>query len=41
MNRKGVWHGNRTKDAWELLPTLTKEEEQASDHAAIWVEVEL
>jgi endonuclease/exonuclease/phosphatase family metal-dependent hydrolase len=39
--RKGVWHGPRTKDPWEMLPTLTKEIEAASDHAAIWAELDL
>jgi endonuclease/exonuclease/phosphatase family metal-dependent hydrolase len=41
VNRTGVWHGNRTKDPWELLPTLKEEEQAASDHAAVWVEVDL
>jgi len=41
VNRKGLWHGDRTQNPWELLPTLTKEEEAASDHAAIWVELDL
>lgn len=41
VNRKGLWHGERTQNPWEMLPTLKKEEEAASDHAAIWVDVEL
>lgn len=41
VDRKGLWHGPRTQNPWELLPTLTKPEEAASDHAAIWVELEL
>jgi endonuclease/exonuclease/phosphatase family metal-dependent hydrolase len=41
VNRKGLWHGDRTQNPWELLPTLTKEQEAASDHAAIWVELDL
>jgi endonuclease/exonuclease/phosphatase family metal-dependent hydrolase len=41
VNRKGLWHGDRTRNPWELLPTLKDEEQAASDHAAIWVEVEL
>lgn len=41
VDRKGLWHGDRTQNPWELLPSLTKEEEAASDHAAIWVDVEM
>ncbi len=41
VNRKGLWHGPRTQNPWEMLPTLTKEHEAASDHAAIWVELDL
>lgn len=41
INRKGIWHGSRTKDPWEMLPTLTREIEAASDHAAVWVELDL
>lgn len=41
VNRKGLWRGPRTQDPWEMLPTLTKEVEAASDHAAVWVELEL
>lgn len=41
VNRKGLWHGPRTKNPWEMLPTLTEEQEAASDHAAIWVELDL
>ncbi len=37
--RKGVWRGNRTKNRWEIYPTLTGEEHAASDHAAIWAEI--
>jgi endonuclease/exonuclease/phosphatase family metal-dependent hydrolase len=41
VNRKGVWHSERARVKWDLLPTLTDEEEAASDHAAIWVELSL
>jgi endonuclease/exonuclease/phosphatase family metal-dependent hydrolase len=37
--RKGVWHGNRTGDPWELFPTLASEVEEASDHAAIYADL--
>ncbi len=37
--RRGVWHGNRTKDPWDLLPTLESAEQEASDHAAIWADL--
>ncbi len=39
--RKGVWHGPRVKDPWEMYPTLTAEVHAASDHAAIWADVEI
>jgi hypothetical protein len=41
VDRKGLWHGPRTQNPWEMLPTLTEEQEAASDHAAIWVELDL
>jgi endonuclease/exonuclease/phosphatase family metal-dependent hydrolase len=41
VDRKGLWHGPRTQNPWEMLPTLTSEQEAASDHAAIWVELDL
>ncbi len=37
--RKGVWHGNRTTDPWDLFPTLERAEHQASDHAAIYADL--
>lgn len=37
--RKGVWHGNRTTDPWDIYPTLTSPVEAASDHAAIWADI--
>lgn len=37
--RKGVWRGNRTKDPWDIFPTLTSKEEEASDHAAIYADL--
>jgi endonuclease/exonuclease/phosphatase family metal-dependent hydrolase len=37
--RKGVWHGNRTKDPWDIFPTLTVKQEEASDHAAIYADL--
>lgn len=37
--RKGVWHGTRTKDPWDLLPTLTGPAQEASDHAAIYADI--
>lgn len=41
VNRKGVWHPPGSHNPWQMLPTLTKEEEEASDHAAVWVELEI
>ncbi len=39
--RKGVWRGSRTRNPWEIYPTLTEERHAASDHAAIWAEIDL
>ena len=36
--RKGVWTAS---NRWEMYPTLTREQDAASDHAALWVEVDL
>lgn len=41
VDRKGVWHGPETHDPWEMLPTLTSEVQAASDHAAVWVDLDL
>jgi endonuclease/exonuclease/phosphatase family metal-dependent hydrolase len=37
--RKGMWPGVRPRK-WEPYPTLTKKVEAASDHGAIWVDLE-
>jgi endonuclease/exonuclease/phosphatase family metal-dependent hydrolase len=37
--RKGVWRGSKTKDPWDIFPTLTSKEEEASDHAAIYADL--
>ena len=39
--RKGVWHGPRTSDPWPMYDTLTAEVHAASDHAAIYADLEL
>jgi endonuclease/exonuclease/phosphatase family metal-dependent hydrolase len=39
--RTGVWHGPKVKNPWPMYDTLTKPEEGASDHAAIWTELDL
>lgn len=39
--RKGVWHGPRTKDPWPIYDTLTSEVRAASDHAAIYADLDL
>ena len=36
--RKGVW---TSSGRWEMYPTLTREQDAASDHAAIWADVDL
>jgi endonuclease/exonuclease/phosphatase family metal-dependent hydrolase len=38
--RKGMWPGVRAK-RWESYPTIKKEAEAASDHAAVWVDLDL
>jgi endonuclease/exonuclease/phosphatase family metal-dependent hydrolase len=38
--RKGVWPGTRPK-RWDVYPELTKPVEAASDHAAVWVDLDL
>jgi hypothetical protein len=39
--RKGVWRGPKTRDPWEIYPTLTAKVHEASDHAAVWAELDL
>ena len=39
--RKGVWRGARTKNPWPIYPTLTAEVHAASDHAAIYADLDL
>jgi endonuclease/exonuclease/phosphatase family metal-dependent hydrolase len=41
INRSGVWHGPRVHDPWVMLNTLTNPVQAASDHAAIWCELDL
>ncbi|WP_207769392.1 endonuclease/exonuclease/phosphatase family protein [Nocardioides currus] len=38
--RKGVYRGPRTRAAWEVYDTLTRDVDQASDHAAIYADIE-
>ncbi len=38
--RKGVWHGPRARDPWEMYETLTQERDEASDHAAIYADLD-
>lgn len=37
--RKGVYRGSRTKDPWDVFPTVEKKEHEASDHAAIYADL--
>ncbi len=39
--RKGVYHGPRVRDPWEMYPTLTAGVHEASDHAAIYADLDL
>jgi len=38
--RKGVWHGPKTKNPWPIYNTLTAEVHAASDHAAIYADLQ-
>ena len=38
--RKGVWRGERTRDPWPIYDTMTSEVEAASDHAAIYADID-
>jgi endonuclease/exonuclease/phosphatase family metal-dependent hydrolase len=39
--RKGVWRGPHTKNPWPMFDTLTSELEAASDHAAIYADIDI
>jgi endonuclease/exonuclease/phosphatase family metal-dependent hydrolase len=41
VNRKGVWHAPGAANPWTTLPTLEEPNHAASDHAAVWVELDL
>jgi endonuclease/exonuclease/phosphatase family metal-dependent hydrolase len=38
--RKGIWRGNRTRNPWPIYDTMTAEVHAASDHAAIYADIE-
>jgi endonuclease/exonuclease/phosphatase family metal-dependent hydrolase len=38
--RKGVWRSARTRDKWEMYDTITSEVHAASDHAAIYADLD-
>lgn len=38
--RKGVWRGPRTKNRWDVYDSMTSEVEAASDHAAIYADID-
>jgi hypothetical protein len=38
--RRGVW-GGKNGTLWEIFPELTKASQAASDHAAIWAEIDI
>jgi endonuclease/exonuclease/phosphatase family metal-dependent hydrolase len=40
-DRSGVYHGPRVKNPWKMLPTITEPLHQASDHAAVWVDLKV
>lgn len=39
--RKGVWHGPRVQNPWPMLDTIERPEQAASDHAAVWADLDL
>lgn len=39
--RQGVWRGPKVKNPWTMYDTITSEVQSASDHAAIWAEINL
>jgi predicted extracellular nuclease len=39
--RMGVWHGPKVKNPWPMYDTLKKEVQAASDHAAIYADIDL
>jgi hypothetical protein len=39
--RRGVWRGPRTRDPWDIFDTLQAPEHEASDHAAIYADLNL
>jgi endonuclease/exonuclease/phosphatase family metal-dependent hydrolase len=39
--RKGLWHGPRTGKPWEIYESLKEPEQAASDHAAIYADIQL
>lgn len=41
VNRRGIWKASHKDDEDKMLSTITEEEEAASDHAAIWVELDV
>jgi endonuclease/exonuclease/phosphatase family metal-dependent hydrolase len=38
--RKGVFRGPRTRDKWPIYDSLTSEVEEASDHAAVYADID-
>jgi endonuclease/exonuclease/phosphatase family metal-dependent hydrolase len=41
VNRSGVWRGPRVKNPWPMLDTIDAPQEAASDHAAIWADLDV
>jgi len=41
VDRSGVWRGPRVRNPWTMLDSLTRPEEAASDHAAIWCDLDV
>jgi endonuclease/exonuclease/phosphatase family metal-dependent hydrolase len=39
--RSGVWRGPRVKNPWPMYSSISRPDEAASDHAAIWVDLNI
>jgi endonuclease/exonuclease/phosphatase family metal-dependent hydrolase len=39
--RRGVFRGSRIRDPWDVYPSLTAQVHEASDHAAIYADIDL
>ena len=40
VSRKGMWPGVRPRK-WDAYPEMTRPQEAGSDHAALWVDLDV